>query len=98
MNLPKDFDDRHWWILVGVAGALITTASAPVQFIPGFMTGLALLLFGVGQWVDHPLQTGVGPGFSFTTTGYPWRPTFFGTLLSAAGAILFGIGLYRLMV
>jgi hypothetical protein len=37
MELPKDFDDRHWWILVGIAGALIATAPAPVKFVPGLL-------------------------------------------------------------
>lgn len=94
MELPKDFDSRHWWILAGVAGALVTAASAPVQFIPGFVIGLALLLFGIGQWIDHPLQMQMGHGF--TTTRYPWSPTVFGTLLSILAAILFCFGLWRL--
>ena len=61
IDFPKEFDDRHWWILVAIAGALIAVASAPVKFVPGFIIGLALLLFGVGQWIDHKVLTGVGP-------------------------------------
>lgn len=95
MDLPKDFDSRHWWILVGAAGALIAAASAPVSFKPGFIIGLALLTFGVGQWIDHPLQMTFGPGFQ--TTQYPWHPTVLGVLLSIAGAIMFCVGLYRLL-
>lgn len=95
MQLPKDFDDRHWWILMGVAGALIAAASAPVQFVPAFAIGLSLLLFGVGQWIDHPVQTAVGHGWQ--TTGYPWRPSALGMSLSFAGVVLFGVGLYRLI-
>jgi hypothetical protein len=95
IDFPKEFDDRHWWILVGIAGALIAVASAPVKFVPGFIIGLALLLFGVGQWIDHPLLKGIGPGF--TTTRYPWQPSVFGVVLSLGGIVLFGFGLYRLL-
>jgi hypothetical protein len=95
VELPKDFDDRHWWILVGLAGALIATASAPVTFVPGFLMGLALLLFGVGQWIDHPIVTSVGQGFKVTK--HPWHPSIFGVTLSLAGVALFGFGLYRLL-
>ena len=95
IDFPKEFDDRHWWILVGIAGALIAVASAPVKFVPGFIIGLALLLFGVGQWIDHPVSTGVGRGFKITQ--YLWRPSVFGVALSLGGIILFGFGLYRLL-
>ncbi|MGA9728793.1 MAG: hypothetical protein WBQ84_15490, partial [Methylocella sp.] len=92
IDFPKEFDSRHWWILVGVAGALIAAASAPVKFVPGFIIGLALLLFGVGQWIDHPLLTGVGRGFQ--TTRYPWKPSVVSVALSLSGIGLFGFGLY----
>jgi hypothetical protein len=95
VDFPKEFDDRHWWILVGIAGALIAVASAPVKFVPGFIIGLALLSFGVGQWIDHPLKTGIGPGFKIT--GYPWRPSILGVALSLGGIVLFGLGLYHLL-
>jgi hypothetical protein len=95
IDFPKEFDSRHWWILVGIAGALIATASAPVKFVPGFIIGLALLLFGIGQWVDHPVLTGIGPRFQ--TTKYPWQPSIFGVVLSIAGIVMFGFGFYRLL-
>lgn len=95
MDFPKEFDDRHWWILVGIAGALIAVASAPVKFVPGFIIGLGLLTFGVGQWIDHPIRTDFRPGFQIT--GYPWRPSVFGVVLSLGGVVLFGFGLYRLL-
>jgi hypothetical protein len=95
MDFPKEFDDRHWWILVGIAGALIATASAPVKFVPGFIVGLALLSFGVGQWIDHPVRTGMVPGFQITS--HPWRPSVLGVALTLGGIALFAVGLYRLL-
>lgn len=91
----KDFDLEHWWKLTAAAGALIAVASAPVQFAPGLLIGLGLLLFGLGEWANHPLRTGVGQGF--TITGYPWGPNAFGLVLDAIGVCLFALGLYRLI-
>jgi hypothetical protein len=96
MELPKDFDDRHWWILVGIAGALIGTASAPVKFVPGFAIGLALLFFGVGQWIDHPIVTSRSQGV--ITTKYPWRPSVLGVIFSVVGIALFAFGMFRMVV
>ena len=95
MDFPKDFDHRYWWVLIGIAGALVATASAPVKFVARFLIGLALLLFGVGQWIDHPLQTRVGA--SYVITSHPWCPTVLGCGLSLIGVILFGVGVYRLL-
>jgi hypothetical protein len=63
MDGLKKMDLDHWWKLVGAAGGLIAIASTPVQFVPGLLIGLGLLLFGVGEWANHPLQTKVGTGF-----------------------------------
>lgn len=95
MELPKEFDDRHWWILVSIAGGLIAVASAPVKFVAGFVIGLGLLAFGIGQWIDHPIRSSVGGGFH--VTGYPWHPSVFGMMLSIAGGALFAFGLWRLV-
>jgi hypothetical protein len=96
MELPKNFDERHWWILVGIAGALIATASAPVKFVPGFAIGLGLLFFGVGQWQDHPIVTSRSQGV--ITTKYPWHPTVLGVILSIIGGVLFAFGVFRLVI
>jgi hypothetical protein len=96
MELPKNFDDRHWWILVCIAGALIATASAPVRFVPGFAVGLSLLLVGWGQWIDHPIISARSGGL--LTTRYPWSPTLFGSALSVFGVALFMFGIWRLLI
>lgn len=95
MDFPKEFDDRHWWILLGIAGALIATAAVAVTFVPGFIIGLSLLLFGTGQWIDHPIQTGLRG--AYIVTGYPWRPSALGCGLSLIAMGLFGYGIYRLL-
>lgn len=95
MDLPKEFDDRHWWIVVTIAGGVVMVASAPVKFVAGFIVGLGLLAFGLGQWIDHRVLTGREPGF--IVTAYPWRPTIHGSLLSLIGIGLVIFGIYRLL-
>jgi hypothetical protein len=96
MELPKNFDDRHWWILVSIAGALIAVASAPVKFGPGFAIGIGLLSFGIGQWVDHPIVERIGGGLKVSS--YKWRPSFSGISLSLLGGVIFLFGLWRLFI
>ncbi|HEX3063969.1 MAG TPA: hypothetical protein VHQ39_00745, partial [Dongiaceae bacterium] len=50
----KNFDLGHWWKLTAAAGALIAVASATAGFAAGFLVGVGLLLFGVGEWISHP--------------------------------------------
>ena len=84
---------EHWWKLVGAAGALIAIASIFVQFHPGLLIGLALLFFGMGEWINHPLENeinGAMIGSIYKVIGYRWRPNVFGLLLDALGIGIFG--------
>ncbi len=95
MNLPKNFDDRTWWILVGIVGGIIAGGSAPAKFTPGLIIGLGLLLFAVGQWKDRPIQTSRSQGV--ITTNYLWKPSWLGVSFSCVGVVLFFFGLFRLV-
>jgi hypothetical protein len=66
-----------------------------VIFVPGVLIGLGLLLFGIGEWVNHPIQMKRSGGV--ITESYPWRLSFFGVLLDVIGVGLFGFGLFRLL-
>lgn len=95
MELPKNFDDRTWWILLGIAGGLIAAGSAPAKFVPGFLIGLGLLLFAIGQWKDRPIQT--SRDHQAIMTKYLWAPSFLGICLDLIGIALFFLGLFRLV-
>jgi|ERR1043166_1334122 hypothetical protein len=95
MDLPKDFDDRHWWILVSIAGTLIATASAPVKFLPGLVIGLGLLSAGVGQWIGRPVVTSRKDGI--ITTMHPWRPNVLGIILTVIGIGIIAIGMVTVL-
>jgi hypothetical protein len=84
---------EHWWKLVGAAGVLIAIASVFVQFHPGLPMGLALLFFGAGEWINHPLENeieGTMIGSIYKVIGYRRRPKVFGLLLDALGIGIFG--------
>ena len=86
---------QYWWKPVGAAGALIAIASIFVQFHPGLLTGLALLFFGAGEWINHPLENeikGAMIGSIYKVLANRWRPTVFGLLLDALGIGTFGFG------
>ncbi|MEY9703752.1 hypothetical protein ACFLEY_21515 [Bradyrhizobium sp. YCK136] len=85
----------EWWKVIATAGGAITVAAVAAKFTPAVLLGVGLLLFGVGEWFNHPLQTKVGLGFKIT--GHPWRPKIFGLLMDAAGLVLAGLGIYRLI-
>jgi hypothetical protein len=95
MESFSKWDLEHWWKLMAMAGALLAIASAPTRFGPGVLMGLGLLLFGAGQWNNHPIQTKRSGGQ--IVESYPWHPYFFGLLLITIGIGLFCFGLYRLV-
>ncbi|MEY9110425.1 hypothetical protein ABH999_006621 [Bradyrhizobium yuanmingense] len=86
----------EWWKVVATAGGAIAVAAVAAKFTPAVLLGVGLLLFGVGEWFNHPLQTKVGIGFKIT--GHPWRPRLFGIVMDVVGLALAFLGLYRLIV
>jgi|SRR5450631_4500082 hypothetical protein len=100
MDLDR-FKPDHWWNVMAVAGGLIAVAAVSQQFVAAFLIGLGLLLFGAGEWVNHPRQTQVKGakvvGIS-KVTGNPWKPKVHGILLNVLGIGLFWLGMFRLLV
>jgi hypothetical protein len=48
---------------------------------------------GLGEWINHPLQTKVGPGM--VITGHPRSNSVIGVLFVVVGLGLVGFGLFR---
>ena len=98
----SNFDIQHWYkgavaasvALLGIGGA------ARSKEILAF--GLGLLLLGLGEWINHQLETyyvppggGMGPSLA---SGEVRRPRLFGLLLDGVGILLFLAGLSRFVV
>jgi hypothetical protein len=101
----ENFNLRHWWNLLGVAGAAIAVAS--VQLEPGLLTGpglligLGLLSLGVGEWKNHQrteITRGDVVGSYMTTRSNPWKPKPLGLVLDVIGVGLVCFGLYRVIL
>lgn len=84
---------KHWftgWIAVSAAALIGSIAAHERDFA---LIAVGSLLFGFGQWVNHPVQTGIGHGY--ITTGYPRSSKPFGLLLEGLGLLVIAIGIYR---
>jgi hypothetical protein len=84
----------HWWhafTVVGTAG-MIATLAVKTEIIAkrdAFLLLPGLFLFGVGQWINHPLQTTIAG--SYKITGYHRRTCPLGLCLECIGcAIIVG--------
>jgi hypothetical protein len=99
MDLDR-FKPDHWWNVVAFAGGLIAVAAVWQQFFAAFLIGLGLLLFGAGEWVNHPRQTQVKGAKVldlYKVTGNPWKPKVQGILMDGLGIALFVLGFFRLL-
>ena len=91
----KGFDIEHWWKLLAGSGAAIVVASIAVKFTPTIFVGLGALVVGIAEWINHPLQTRVGHGY--TLTSHNRKPFAAGLVLDGIGLVLFAIGLLKLV-
>jgi hypothetical protein len=70
----KKFDLQHWWNVVAAAGAIIVVVFFMAQLTHGFLLGLGLLLFGIGERINHPMRSEIVRGSSMTTESNPREP------------------------
>lgn len=93
----------HVFIIIGAAGVL---ASLVFDF-KGVANKDALLMFlgmffvGIGEWINHPLQTQIIRPNAYTPgggiiTGHPRKNVALGTLCDILGSVLFLAGIYKI--
>ena len=72
-----------------------------LPLLPTISLSLGLFCIGLGEWINHPLQTTLwAPGGPFPTgkvTGHPRRTSLAGLVFDAVGVALCSFGLYRLL-
>jgi hypothetical protein len=95
---------KKWWHAITVVGAGGMVICLPIKFdfIPqrdAFMIFLGMFLFGIGQWIDHPIQSGyyVDRIVSYTTKGYHYKPSFVGVSLQLLGGMVFVIEILKIL-
>ena len=84
-------------IVVGVA-VLVLGLTVPLQ-LPNravILIGLGAAAHGIGQWMNHPLQTRVVGVYKITA--HHRRVSFWGVAWELAGLGLAGLGIYILLV
>jgi hypothetical protein len=92
----RAFGLDEWWKALAAAGLAIVLASITVKFVPAFLIGLGVLLFGIGEWRNHPLQEQIG--FGFKLSGHPRSASIFGLACDAVGLVLAALGLGKLLL
>lgn len=91
----------HWWLgLIIAGGAVLGAASLAPEPKAAFAIGLGLLLFGIGEWMNHPVQSRIegGMGRLWQLTGHPRSPTFGGNVFSLIGLLLLAAGVVRVAI
>lgn len=92
---------EHWWHAFTVVGGIGSVAALAIPANPVasqrdiFLLFFSCFLFGVGSWMNHPVQNKIGMGFKIT--GYPRRASFLGCFFEILAALLFGLSLYRVV-
>jgi hypothetical protein len=81
--------------LLSGAGLLKAFPTAPTALI-----SLGGFWIGLGEWVNHPLQTGLLPRSAYypsgIVSGHPRRPSALGSFFLLFGFILVAWGIYKL--
>jgi hypothetical protein len=97
-DLKDLYSFKHWWTLLAVTGGLIAVAATPKAWVPGWLVGLGLLLFGAGQWISRPSkkkrETVEGLKGFHVVTAYEWHFDWWGTSLVVVGVLLFLLGVW----
>lgn len=98
---------KHWYqvlVYLGIAGmiASMTIELHGIENAHAILLFLGMLLFGLGQWINHPLQTSVVapnrylPGGG-TITGHPRSAKPLGIVFEIAGMALTGFAVYQVI-
>lgn len=90
----------HWWHAFTVVGACGMVASLAVKDgvisqREAFLLFLSFFLFGVGQWINHPMQKTLIPGAILTS--YDRHPKILGLIFEVFGSAIFALETFRIV-
>lgn len=100
------FKIEHWYHVFIVLGCIGAITSLVIEF-KGIANAHAALLFfgiffiGIGEWINHPLQTKIVRPNAFTPgggiiTGHPRQNVFLGIFFDVVGVGLVAVGIYKI--
>lgn len=89
----------HWYQVLMAGGLAVFLLAAggllpvlPAQ--PALLVSLGTFFFGLGEWINHPLQERIG--YNFKITGHPRNASLGGVAFDLLGIVLIAIGLWKL--
>lgn len=100
-NLVLDY----WYKVLMAVGILvfISTASGLLPKLPtapSLLISMGVFFWGLGEWINHPLQTGLMPATAYmpagVVTSHPRNVRPIGVIFDLVGFVLLAVGLYRL--
>ncbi len=108
-NEPKTWlKVEHWYhlfVALGATGALValTLDVKGITNIQALLLSLGLMFVGVGEWINHPLQTRLMPPTALTPgggiiTGHPRSNSILGVLFDVLGMGLLALAIYKITV
>lgn len=91
---------NYWYKAFTVAGAFFLAVCLTVDIKVasnevGALFSLGMFFIGLGEWINHPLQTRIGYGLKFTS--YNRKACLLGNLFDVLGFLIAGIGGYNLL-
>jgi hypothetical protein len=94
----------HVFVVLGAAGA-IASVSFELKGVANahvLIASLGVLFVGIGEWINHPLQTAILPpnaylGGGGILSGHPRSPSLLGSLFDLLGFVLLVVGVWKIL-
>lgn len=98
---------EHWYhvfVALGAAGS-IASLSFELKGVSNahiLVISMGVLFVGIGEWINHPLQTAIVPpnvylGGGGILSGHPRNPSLLGSLFDLLGFLLLTIGIWKVL-
>ncbi|MFC1453812.1 hypothetical protein ACFLQL_01380 [Verrucomicrobiota bacterium] len=89
----------YWYkaLLVLASCTLLVSLSVEMKGVENCVVqliSLSAIFIGIGEWMNHPLQTRITPGYKIT--GYPRINTFGGNSFDLVGLLLLIVGIIKI--
>lgn len=101
VELMKGLALDAWYKLMTAAGLVLAVASVAAKYPPTILVGLGMVLFGIGEMVNHRTEEAIFPATAYMPSLKATREVrsarIGGVLLDAVGIILGAAGLIRLI-